>query len=574
MSIHDHLFGTTFGLRADQVAPWAESCRASGFTGRVHLFTYDRDPSLVRGLGDLAASFSVELIPVSDLVSPRQLNKERYQLYGQLMDRLGLRTERVITSDVRDLVFQTNPSDWLNAHLLSYDVVTSSEGIAVGDDDWNKSCTVKAYGDSGYQAVRREPVLNGGLLAGRAGALRRLFEEIYAECYLAPQNPSDQVILRSVISRGGAYRVLATDHRDSWACHCGNLKNPKRTDPVPIVEDGRFYTSSRELYVVVHQYDRAEIVPCLPGSPDSSRKRLRAAKPPRPADAPVKITPAPAATASITPSAPRAKIVEDVPLKDRKIILTTGSMNRLEPLRRSLVTWVKLPEVSRILIVDWGCRDPLRRALLDHLLEDDRLVIARVEASHWQNSRCHNLELQLAADFDLLLRVDNDVLVAPDFFSRHPMRSSHFYCGNWRNVPHEVDDKRNLTGTLFASPKDVLAAGGYNERLLLYGKEDDELYDRMSASGLVRLDVDLESLDHIPHPDATRFENLAMKSGEVAAVYKAVRKMREVPDARTAYLAISDHVIAEHPWTRADHPTRWHIEKKCENYWECTEEKS
>ena len=82
-------------------------------------------------------------------------------------------------------------------------------------------------------------------------------------------------------------------------------------------------------------------------------------------------------------------------INGQRLTLTTGSLDRLEHLRKSLATWLAHPEPDEIVIVDWDNEVPLLRSLSD--FTDPRIIVARAEGQkYWHNSKCHNLELQLA----------------------------------------------------------------------------------------------------------------------------------------------------------------------------------
>jgi hypothetical protein len=241
-----------------------------------------------------------------------------------------------------------------------------------------------------------------------------------------------------------------------------------------------------------------------------------------------------------------------------KVVATTGSMNRLSSLRRALATWLELREVDMFIVVDWGSDEPLREALRG--IRDPRLHIVRVVGEkHWCNSKCHNLELRLSSNAGLLLRLDNDTLVRRDFFARHPHDPKGFYAVNWRSVPKEVDDKRNLSGTIMIEPKYLLAVNGYNERLVHYGKEDDDLYDRLQKLGLIWNELDLDTLDHIPHNDESRYKNL-----------KIATSLVESGRVKDSLIDLSARILINHPWSIYDRMTSWNITTMPNsNYWTC-----
>ena len=255
------------------------------------------------------------------------------------------------------------------------------------------------------------------------------------------------------------------------------------------------------------------------------------------------------------------------------VTATVGVMNRQESLLRSLPTWLALSQLDRVVVVDWGSAVPLYSVLGD-FLGDPRLVVARVEERFWCNSKCHNLELQLAGDWGLWLRLDSDVLVRPDFLELHPARPGSFYAGDWRVVPVEVDDKRNLSGVLLVEPRYVSAVNGYDERLVWYGREDDDLYSRLVGSGLCWDKLVLESLEHVTHSDVCRYENLAV-APHVHKLVGSYGARNYTPGGPARHevkvlLSMSEQERRSRPWTSADRRTRWGVRRLADNYLECT----
>jgi hypothetical protein len=245
-----------------------------------------------------------------------------------------------------------------------------------------------------------------------------------------------------------------------------------------------------------------------------------------------------------------------------RIAITTGCMNRLDHLLRSLSSWTAISEPDHIIVVDWSSEIPLEISL--ERFHDPRLLVARTEnQAHWHHSRCHNLELRLASELqcDAVLRVDSDVVVAPDFFARHPLAERSFYAVDCHSVSPEIDDKRNLCGTLYVRTEHFWAVNGYNERLLLYGFEDEDLYHRLEVSGLAWLRCDLSALDHLTHDDSFRFANLPIS--------QANPHFKRSADLKKCLIAKNRLSTARDPWTSKDRAGDWYIVKKDPRHWTC-----
>jgi hypothetical protein len=241
-------------------------------------------------------------------------------------------------------------------------------------------------------------------------------------------------------------------------------------------------------------------------------------------------------------------------VNNHRLTITTGCLNRTDFLRQSLVTWLQAPEPDEIVVVDWNNKIPLEESL--SCFKDSRLVFARVvDQPSWKNAKCHNLEIELASG-DLLLRLDSDYLLKDNFFAKHPIARGSFYAGNWKPWVGDVE-RCSLAGALYAYRSDVLAVNGYNERLVYYGCEDDDLFERMATSGLTRTDVDVSTLEHIPHSDKMRYENL-----EVACKLPQLAPSHELFDESLKKLHLVDKsrlIARQKPWSLLDHRTPWCI---------------
>lgn len=242
----------------------------------------------------------------------------------------------------------------------------------------------------------------------------------------------------------------------------------------------------------------------------------------------------------------------------RTVSLSTGSMNRLEHLLRALPTWLARPEIDEVLLVDWGSKVPLAEALRE--FADDRIHIVRVKADFWENARCHNLEFRLARG-ELLLRLDNDHLLHDDFFARHPLSNENFYAGNWRQVSESQIEQRNLSGILWVRRSYLRRANGYNERLIHFGVEDDDMYERLEALGLERCDIDLSTAEHIHHSDVDRYRHLRIAAERPELVDNRSRSWDQCiansSVAKRLILQVSLQENQRAPWTTKDVMTSW-----------------
>lgn len=231
---------------------------------------------------------------------------------------------------------------------------------------------------------------------------------------------------------------------------------------------------------------------------------------------------------------------------EKTVSVVCGCMDRLGMLMQALPTWLAFPEIDEVIVVDWSSKEDVETAVAE--LKDPRARVARVSGqSRWKASLSHNLGVGLASG-DWILRLDADYLLRAGFFERHPPAERAFYCADWRQARDE--NELHLTGTAFFTRRDFFEVNGYNERIVTYGYEDDDLFERLKASGLERKDVDHSMLWHIPHSDSLRTEN------------QDVRDVR----AETARNAALAHSL---PWTSADVRASWLVQPSRSGGWEC-----
>ncbi len=186
---------------------------------------------------------------------------------------------------------------------------------------------------------------------------------------------------------------------------------------------------------------------------------------------------------------------------DGGVSVVTCCMNRTENLLKALPTWLALPEIGEVVIVDWSSRDPVDVSLREAGIADPRIRIVRaVDEPRWILSYAFNLGFRHARH-ERILKVDADITLKPTFFSSNILKHGTFIAGNW-----EVAEKgqEHINGFFYLFREDLLNIRGFNEYITTYGWDDDDIYSRLGNYGLKRICVDTSSIYHIPHDDAQR----------------------------------------------------------------------
>ncbi len=246
---------------------WVNSINASGFEGDKVLILMNCDKDTVQKVND--AGFSIIAFNQDgqgNLTYQSQLmvHVERFiHIYKLLKDNLY---RYVITTDVKDVIFQKNPSEWLEQNLVKEEhLVFSSESMKYKDEPWGRENLTQCYGQGIYEDFKNNTIFNVGVLAGRGYAMRDLVLQLFLNCINRPIPIVDQAVFNVMISRHPYIESsMYTASETGWACQLGTTADPSKIDsfrphllePSPKLDGDKVVTSTGIEYTIVHQYDR------------------------------------------------------------------------------------------------------------------------------------------------------------------------------------------------------------------------------------------------------------------------------------------------------------------------------
>jgi hypothetical protein len=261
----DAVIGAIYKYGWEEISVWANSLAETGFVGDRVLIAIDVAPECVERLGE--AGFSV--------IQPRQEDRLRMnggyapflvERFQHIADFLAVANYRhVILTDVRDVVFQANPSAWLEAHFEGRGLLTSSEGVRIGDEWWGSHMLENAFGTDALDAVRDRLSRNAGIIAGTREECLRICREIVRVCTQEHETGADQAAYNLILSEENWRHLATTVHHDvAWACQAGTVADPRQLpqlreallDVAPVFDGAFVRTPGGEPYAIVHQYDR------------------------------------------------------------------------------------------------------------------------------------------------------------------------------------------------------------------------------------------------------------------------------------------------------------------------------
>lgn len=256
----DLIIGGFFGYDWDKIKYWVNSINRSGFTGHKVLVGIDIDQSLADRISKenfvVVSTKSVGNIPP---------HVQRFFHIWNVLRGINEDIRYVITTDVRDVVFQKNPSIWLEQNLGDKKLLASSESMLYKDEPWGNQNLFEAFGSWFYNLYKGNEIHNVGVLAGNFDVIRDLCLMLFQMSINRPIPIVDQAVFNFLLWNE-PYKSITKLVRseDSWAAQLGTTKDPSKIDrfkpflvePSPIMKNDIVYTSTEKEFTIVHQYDR------------------------------------------------------------------------------------------------------------------------------------------------------------------------------------------------------------------------------------------------------------------------------------------------------------------------------
>jgi hypothetical protein len=243
---------TKYGV--EQIRPFVESIEQSGFTGDKLMLVYEITQDTIDYLKN-KGWLLIQSEPQQHIILQRF--RDMYQVLHQY------ETDVVIWVDVKDIIFQKDPTEWLNKWMRR-DILAFSESLKFGDEAWARLNAGTSF-PMEWEWLQNEEIHCAGTIVGKRDAIRDLFINIY-RWSLTTSNPEQ-------LADQAAYNILIHLHQfkdkvqfvkqqEGFAAQL-HLKLKKGdtlpyTEILPNINGIEVKNEKGELYTLVHQYDRNE----------------------------------------------------------------------------------------------------------------------------------------------------------------------------------------------------------------------------------------------------------------------------------------------------------------------------
>jgi len=257
----DLIIGAFKNYSFNTIKPWVESINECGFTGDKVIISIGSSKETNGKLAD--AGFTVLDAPSQARMG---FHMERFLHIYNFLQSQGSNYRYVITTDVRDVVFQKNPSEWIEQNIGDKEMVAVSESIKIKYEHWNRQNIINAFGDYFFDGVQDQDVYNVGTLAGTSEYIKDLCGMLYQLSANRPDWVADQAAYNILLNwQPYKDKTKFVGLSDGWSCNLHITNKPEEKDhfrpfiiqPVPVFVDGivRDGTTNEPFYIV-HQYDR------------------------------------------------------------------------------------------------------------------------------------------------------------------------------------------------------------------------------------------------------------------------------------------------------------------------------
>ena len=184
---------------------------------------------------------------------------------GLCIGRRIHRYDNIVWCDVRDVMFQTDPSEWLAANVTDeYRLFGASEGCLIKDQNFNANW-VQRTSPKDWEWMQNEVVCCSGTFAGDAEIMLDVFKNMY-ELHLSIEDPAafDQGLWNFTARSKPFSSFFRIPKMKEGFCATGwpskeTTFSPYTTDKAPVWDWQEMVCYSPDTHIpfcIVHQYDR------------------------------------------------------------------------------------------------------------------------------------------------------------------------------------------------------------------------------------------------------------------------------------------------------------------------------
>jgi hypothetical protein len=265
---------------------WINSIKKSGFTGDIVVCATNITGDTVKKLRENDIIIQAYGKPTEDGGFEHNSNNaphvERFIYIWDFLEKNKDKYHHAIVTDTRDVIFQKNPSEWLDANLgLTKSLVASSEGLAYKHEPWGNKNLLDTFGSYLYERYKDNIIYNVGTIAGTIYEVSDLVLLLFQMSINRPIAIVDQAVYNFIVNlEQFVHEIKFTTNKDDWAVQLGTTQMAIESgagdigqavkadssylqdyldvyqDVQPVIEEHQVKNTNGDIYHIVHQWDR------------------------------------------------------------------------------------------------------------------------------------------------------------------------------------------------------------------------------------------------------------------------------------------------------------------------------
>ena len=251
------IIGGFTNYNTNQLKPWVISAKEVAGDNDVVLVYGNATPETLKWLDEQG----VILVPMLQ-VNNVPIHVLRFLSIHNYLVNHWKQYEYVVTTDVKDVYFQTDPFKDIVGHKL----VIASEGLLYKDEPWGNENLHQAYGQYVYEEFKNSEIFNVGTFGGQSEYVKDMVFHIFTNGINRPIPIVDQAVFNVLINTQ-PFKSIVTK-TNSWAAELGTTMDPSKIASFrpnlifsePVFEDGLLKDCVGFTYPIVHQYDRVPVL--------------------------------------------------------------------------------------------------------------------------------------------------------------------------------------------------------------------------------------------------------------------------------------------------------------------------
>ena len=233
MSNRNLIIGGASNYTWDQLKHWVNSIKLSGFKGDIVIVGTNLLAETIQKLNSEGVQLALygkqnENGDIKSDTNNLAPHVERFFYIYDFLERNSYTYDNVIATDVRDVIFQLDPTEWLEKNNAQF--VASSEMMQYKDEPWNNQNLLEAFGPYFHNKFSSQNIYNVGVVAGKEQYVKDMMFMIFQMSINRPIPVVDQVVYNVLLNQYPyETTTMFTTNSHGWAVNLGTTEDAIRS---------------------------------------------------------------------------------------------------------------------------------------------------------------------------------------------------------------------------------------------------------------------------------------------------------------------------------------------------------